>query len=67
MVTPYLSRLSPAGPGLRPRPRSRFEPAPTFPIDGPAVASLGLSVPPAEVTEAGRGGGGMGLAGPAVG
>ena len=54
MVTPYLSRLSPAGPGLRPRPRSRFEPAPTFPIDGPAVASLGLSVPPAEVTEPGE-------------
>jgi len=48
MVAPYLSRLRPAesGPRLRPRPRSRFEPAPTLPIDGLAGASLGLSPPP---------------------
>jgi DNA polymerase III subunit gamma/tau len=40
MVKPYLSRLSPAesGPRLRPRPRSRFEPAPRLPIDGPLIA-----------------------------
>jgi hypothetical protein len=54
MVTPYLSRLRPAGPGLRPRPRSRFEPAPILPVDGPAIASLGLSLPPAGVAEAGE-------------
>jgi hypothetical protein len=47
-VKPYLSRLLPAEPGprLHPRPRSRFEPAPTLPIDGPVIASLGLSFPP---------------------
>jgi hypothetical protein len=47
MVTPYLSRLRPAesGPRLRPRPRSRFEPAPALPIDGPAIAIPGLSLP----------------------
>ena len=49
MVTPYLSRLRPAeaGPLLRPRPRSRFEPAPVLPIDGLAIGSLGLSLPAA--------------------
>jgi hypothetical protein len=54
MVTPYLSRLRSAesGPRLRPRPRSRFEPAPTLPVDGPAVASLGLSMPPEMEAEA---------------
>jgi hypothetical protein len=54
MVTPYLSRLRPAEPGprLHPRPRSRFEPAPTLPIDGPAIASLGLSFPPTWDAEA---------------
>ena len=54
MVTPYLSRLRPAEPGprLRPRPRSRFEPAPALPIDGPAIGSLGLSLPPASDAEA---------------
>jgi len=54
MVTPYLSRLRPAEPGsrLRPRPRSRFEPVPVLPIDGPAAGSLGLSVPSAGDTEA---------------
>ena len=48
MVKPYLSRLRPAetGPRLHPRPRSRFEPARRFPIDGPAIGSLGLSLPP---------------------
>ena len=48
MVKPYLSRLRPAetGPRLHPRPRSRFEPAPALPIDGPAIGSLGLSLPP---------------------
>jgi hypothetical protein len=56
MVMPYLSRIRPAEsvPRLRPRPRSRFEPAPAFPVDGPAGASLRLSTPspqgePAEV------------------
>ncbi|MGD0239886.1 MAG: hypothetical protein ABSB59_06095 [Streptosporangiaceae bacterium] len=56
MVTPYLSRLRPAEPGprLRPRPRSRFEPAPTFPIDGPTGTSLGLDRPvPAEAEPGG--------------
>lgn len=49
MVTPYLSRLRPAehGPGLHPRDRSRFEPARTFPVDGPSIGSLGLALPPA--------------------
>lgn len=48
MVRPYLWRLSPTepGPGLRPRPRSRFEPAPRLPIDGPAMANGGVSGPP---------------------
>ena len=47
MVTPYLSRLRPAesGPRLHPRPRSRFEPAPTLPIDGLAASTLGLTIP----------------------
>jgi hypothetical protein len=55
MVKPYLSRLRPAetGPGLRPRARSRFEPAPTLPIDGPSIASLGLSLPPAGAADVG--------------
>jgi hypothetical protein len=54
MVKPYLSRLRPAEPGLRlrPRPRSRFEPAPTLPIDGPAIGSHRLGVPPALPAEA---------------
>ena len=55
MVKPYLSRLRPTGSGgLRPRLRSRFEPVPTLPIDGPAIGSLGLGVPwalPAEATD----------------
>src|SRR5580658_2258795 len=46
MVAPYLSRLRPAESGLRARPRSRFEPAPTLPIDGLAGAGFGLSPPP---------------------
>jgi len=48
MVKPYLSRLRPAETGrrLRPRARSQFEPAPTFPVDGPSIGSLGLSLPP---------------------
>jgi hypothetical protein len=51
MVAPYLSRLRPAESGLRPRPRSRFEPALTLPIDGLAIDGLagagpGLSSPP---------------------
>jgi hypothetical protein len=54
MVKPYLSRLRPAEPGprLRPRPRSRFEPAPALPVDGPSIESLGLSVPSAEEAQA---------------
>lgn len=49
MVTPYLSRLRPAGPGprLRPRPWSTFEPAPALPIDGPATGSPGVGWPTA--------------------
>jgi len=49
MVKPYLSRFRPAGsgPGLRPRPRSRFEPAPASPVDGPGITGPGLSLPPA--------------------
>ncbi len=44
MVKPYLSRLRPAEPGrLHLRQRSRFEPAPRFPIDGPAI---GPGLPP---------------------
>ena len=46
MVAPYLSRLRPAESGLRPRPRSRFEPVRPLPIDGLATAGLGLSPPP---------------------
>lgn len=40
MVSPYLSRLRAveSAPSLRPRPRSRFEPAPALPIDGPGFA-----------------------------
>jgi hypothetical protein len=47
-MTPYLSRLRPAdrGPRLRSRPRSTFEPAPLFPIDGPPIAQPGAGVPP---------------------
>ena len=54
MVTPYLSRLRPAesGPRLHPRPRSRFEPAPTLPIDGPAVGAHGVTIPAALDAEA---------------
>jgi hypothetical protein len=49
MVKPYLSRLRPAenGPRLRPRARSQFEPARTFPVDGPSAGILGLSPAPA--------------------
>lgn len=41
MSRPYVSRIALAGhsTGLRPRVRSRFEPAPVLPIDGPAIAS----------------------------
>jgi hypothetical protein len=48
MVTPYLSRLRPPehGPRMHPRDRSRFEPARTFPVDGPPAGSLGLGLPP---------------------
>jgi hypothetical protein len=53
MVKPYVSRLRPTeSGGLRPRLRSRFEPAPTLPIDGPAIGGLGLGVPPTLPAEA---------------
>jgi hypothetical protein len=77
-VTPYLSRLRPAGDPalLRPRPRSRFEPAPTLPIDGltvpaPTVRGLEIAVDreapqPAERLDARRpGASGEGLSQPA--
>ncbi|BDB45518.1 MULTISPECIES: hypothetical protein [Mycobacterium] len=46
MVMPYISRLRPTT-GLRPRPRSRFEPPPALPIDGPASNGHALLGPPA--------------------
>ena len=54
MVKPYLSRLRPAEPGprVRPRPRSRFEPVPMLPIDGPAIGSDRPGVPPGLPAEA---------------
>lgn len=53
MVRPYLWRFSPTepGPGLRPRPRSRFEPAPRLPIDGPAIEGRSVSWPPTSDAE----------------
>jgi hypothetical protein len=53
MVRPYLWRFSPTepGPGLRPRPRSRFEPAPRLPIDGPAIQGRSVSWPPTSDAE----------------
>jgi hypothetical protein len=44
-VTRYLSRIGGSGAGIRPRVRSRFEPAPLAPIDGLGPA---ISVPPAQ-------------------
>jgi hypothetical protein len=51
MVMPYLSRLRPTATGLRPRPRSRFEPSPALPIDGPALGSNDLTGPPTSGAE----------------
>ena len=69
MVKPYLSRVRPpeSGSRLRPRVRSRFEPSPLLPIDGPTAGSPGLSLPPPEHAPAGPGSGpdeqAVGLAG----
>ena len=52
MLKPYLSRLRPAEPGrLHPRRRSRFEPAPGFPIDGPAIGPGSPPMPDAPAAD----------------